>query len=287
MNRFHDLLRRVDEALAEASARGGDAVKIADLAEKRVELERALTASEEAWFELSAEAEADMSGSAFETTGDGGGSSCCRRLASALAAEPAPWPDSFVGRLEALALIESLNADLLGHDSATLTLERWCADHRLADPARIVAERVHDVDKAGDRRGARRARRQAGRTARLSAGQAQVRRPRAVGGRQLVCAGAADAGNEPCAGDDRHAVRQGGRGAALPPPHAVGGFALAPAAEGLGDGRGGGSGRKGALAVPDHVLEHRAVLSLPDGEPFSEVVETYTGEVLAFPPPNE
>ena len=42
----------------------------------------------------------------------------------------------------------------------------------------------------------------------------------------------------------------------------------------------------GALAVPEHVLEHRAVLSLPDGEPFSEVVETYTGEVLAFPPPN-
>ena len=57
MSRFHDLLRRVDEALAEASARGGDAVKIADLAEKRVELERALTASEQAWFELSAEAE--------------------------------------------------------------------------------------------------------------------------------------------------------------------------------------------------------------------------------------
>jgi ATP-binding cassette subfamily F protein 3 len=57
MNRFHDLLRRVDEALAEASARGGDAGKIADLAEKRAELERALTASEEAWFELSAEAE--------------------------------------------------------------------------------------------------------------------------------------------------------------------------------------------------------------------------------------
>ena len=83
-------------------------------------------------------------------------------LASALAAEPAPWPDSFVGRLEALALIETLNADLLSHDSATLTLERWCADHRLADPARIVAERVHDVDKAGDPRGARGARRQSG-----------------------------------------------------------------------------------------------------------------------------
>ena len=58
-----------------------------------------------------------------------------------------PWPDGFVARLEALALLESLNADLLSHDGATLTLERWCADHRLADPARIVAERVHNVDK--------------------------------------------------------------------------------------------------------------------------------------------
>ena len=67
--------------------------------------------------------------------------------AIASAAEPGPWPDSFVGRLEALALIESLNADLLAHDSATLTIERWCADHRLADPARIVAERVSDADK--------------------------------------------------------------------------------------------------------------------------------------------
>jgi len=58
--------------------------------------------------------------------------------AIASAAEPAPWPDNFVGRLEALALLESLNADLLAHDSATLTIERWCAEHRLANPARFV-----------------------------------------------------------------------------------------------------------------------------------------------------
>ena len=57
INRFHDLLRRLDEALAAASARGGDAAKIAELAAKRAELERALVASEEAWFELSAAAE--------------------------------------------------------------------------------------------------------------------------------------------------------------------------------------------------------------------------------------
>jgi hypothetical protein len=52
------------------------------------------------------------------------------------------WPDSFVARVEALALLQTLNADLLSHDSATATLERWCDVHRLASPARIVAQRV-------------------------------------------------------------------------------------------------------------------------------------------------
>jgi hypothetical protein len=39
--------------------------------------------------------------------------------ASASDAEPASWPNSFAARLEALALLETLNADLLAHDSAT------------------------------------------------------------------------------------------------------------------------------------------------------------------------
>jgi hypothetical protein len=40
-----------------------------------------------------------------------------------------------------------------------------------------------------------------------------------------------------------------------------------------------------ALPMPPKLLEHRAILSLPDGTPFSEVVETYTSNVLAFPVP--
>jgi hypothetical protein len=35
--------------------------------------------------------------------------------------------------------------------------------------------------------------------------------------------------------------------------------------------------------MPSKLLEHRAVLTLPDGTPFSEVVETYTDNILAFP----
>src|ERR1700738_1373426 len=57
------------------------------------------------------------------------------------------WTGSFVARIEALAVLQTLNADLLSHDSATLTLERWCDAHRLASPPRIVALRVPDVDK--------------------------------------------------------------------------------------------------------------------------------------------
>ena len=56
MSRFEALIRRVDEALSEASA-GIDASKIADLARQRSELERALLSAEEAWLELSQEAE--------------------------------------------------------------------------------------------------------------------------------------------------------------------------------------------------------------------------------------
>jgi ATP-binding cassette subfamily F protein 3 len=57
MNRFRDLLKRVDDALGEASRSGEEPRKIADLATKRAELERTLQLSEEAWLDLSGEAE--------------------------------------------------------------------------------------------------------------------------------------------------------------------------------------------------------------------------------------
>ena len=47
------------------------------------------------------------------------------------------WSDTPLARTQALALLQTLNADLLSHDSATLTLERWCGAHRMASPARV------------------------------------------------------------------------------------------------------------------------------------------------------
>jgi hypothetical protein len=207
------------------------------------------------------------------------------KAAPAIADGPKPWPDSFVGRLEALALIESLNGELLAHDSATLTLERWCADHHLANPALIVAERVRDAVKPAS---------------------AEVREaldvtpdePLGYRRVKLKCGdhvlSEADNWYAPSrlTPEMNHALETtdtpfGKAVAALHfRRHTLSADLLwRPLPQGWERGAPAAQDNKGALAIPDHVLEHRAVLSTPDGEPFSEVVETYTGEVLAFPPP--
>ena len=60
----------------------------------------------------------------------------------AYAQEAPAWPDTYVSRLQALALLQTLNAEVLASRSATLTLEAWCRDHRLAKEPTIVAEVV-------------------------------------------------------------------------------------------------------------------------------------------------
>jgi hypothetical protein len=201
------------------------------------------------------------------------------------AAGPAPWPDNFVARLEALALIESLNADLLVNDSATLTIERWCADHRLADPARIVAERVRDADKTAS----------AEVRAALDVKPDEplgYRRVRLKCGERVLSE--ADNWYVPArlTPEMNHVLETtdtpfGKAVAALHfRRHTLSADLLwRPLPKGWEMGAASASNEAGALAIPEHVLEHRAVLSTPGGEPFSEVVETYTSEVLAFPAP--
>jgi hypothetical protein len=205
--------------------------------------------------------------------------------AVASAAEPAAWSDSFVGRLEALALIESLNADLLAHDSATLTLEGWCADHRLADPARIVAERVSDMAKPANPEV----------RAALNVNPDEplgYRRVRLKCGDHVLSE--ADNWYVPArlTPEMNHVLETtdtpfGKAVAALHfRRHTLSAELLwRPLPKGWEMGATPAPRDAGARTIPDRVIEHRAVLSTPDGAPFSEVVETYTGEVLAFPPP--
>jgi hypothetical protein len=70
--------------------------------------------------------------------------SCAAVLARAQA--PAV-PDAFVGGDEALALVRTLNAELLASRSATQTLQDWCGAHHLAAEPRIVARLVTGADK--------------------------------------------------------------------------------------------------------------------------------------------
>jgi hypothetical protein len=46
-----------------------------------------------------------------------------------------------------MALIETLNAELLSNPSATLTLERRCGAHRLAAEVKISAHLLRGEDK--------------------------------------------------------------------------------------------------------------------------------------------
>jgi hypothetical protein len=46
-----------------------------------------------------------------------------------------------------------------------------------------------------------------------------------------------------------------------------------------------GTAHSAKLAVPPYVLQHTAMLALPDGTPISALTETYTSEVLAFAQP--
>ncbi len=56
------------------------------------------------------------------------------------------WQDDFQTRLEAYALMQTLNVEILGSSSATRSLEKWCNEHRLAPSPSIIA---HPVDGEG------------------------------------------------------------------------------------------------------------------------------------------
>jgi hypothetical protein len=207
-----------------------------------------------------------------------------------LAAAPAPdpvWPNTPLARVEALALLQSLNAALLSSDSATLTLDGWCARHHLApDGTKIIAERVRGADKPVT----------AELRADLQVSAAEPVRYRHV---RLRCGAhvLSEADNwyvparltpEMNAALDSSDIAFG---RAVQPLHfrrqTLSAKLLWSPLPADWDERAAPvkapPGR--TLAIPDHVIEHRAVLRVPDGTPFSEVIETYGGAVLAFPPP--
>jgi hypothetical protein len=215
-------------------------------------------------------------------------------LAALLLARGAPaesgtapaWSNDFTARVEALALLQTLNADLLGHDSATLTLDRWCDAHHLASPAKIVAQRDRDAHKEAT----------ADQRKLLGVGASEPLRYRRV---KLACGAhvlsEADNWYVPArlTADMNHQLEttDAAFGRAVQALHfqrrtLSATLLWSPLPDGW-DTRPTPLPDPGAktLRIPHAVLQHQAVLVLPDGTPFSQVVETYTDEVLAFPQP--
>jgi hypothetical protein len=212
-------------------------------------------------------------------------------LVSVAAASPATtgprgWPDTPIGRLEALAELETLDADLLSHDSATLTLDRWCATHHLAERAQIVADRVKGADKlppadvraqlqvAPDEAIAyRRVRLRCGDRVLSEADNWYLpSRLTPEMNRQLETSDVAFGRVVAPLHFQRHGVASQLLWSPLPDGWESG-TAAPPKAN-----------PQATLAIPDHVIMNSALLTRADGRPFSYVVESYTGAVLDFPP---
>jgi chorismate-pyruvate lyase len=205
---------------------------------------------------------------------------------AAPAQEPvSSWPDTPAIRIEALAVLESLNADLLSNDSATLTLDRWCSAHRMASPAKVEAARVHGADKEPTEETRKL----------LNVSSTEPVRYRHV---RLHCGdhvlSEADNWYVPARlTSDMNQVldtTDTAFGRAVQAlnfhRHTLSAHLLwSPMPEGWEMQHALPKVSKGPLKVPSEVIQHRAVLSLPDGTPFSMVVETYTDQVLAFPAP--
>ncbi len=199
-------------------------------------------------------------------------------------AAPAPaWPDTYIGHVEALAVMETLNGALLTSHSATATLEAWCADHHMAASPRISAQRVLGADKpiSAEQRG------------RLQVGPDEPIRYRRV---RLACGDhvLSEADNwyvpsrltpdmnrlldstdipfgrviqplhpsrQTLAADRLWSPLPANWEMNAPQPSSV----LAP-----------------PLVIPAYLFRHRALVFDDQRRPFAEVVETYTGEILSF-----
>jgi chorismate-pyruvate lyase len=186
--------------------------------------------------------------------------------------------DFYAARLEALALLQTLNADLLSHDSATAVLQGWCDAHGPGG-LKIVAQRVRGTEKPLP---------EAARAALGDGAAAGVRYRRVLlaCGTQVLSEAdnwylparlTADMNRQLDDSETPFGVvvrpldfrRRNLSATLLYAP-------LAPGWEGAPAPRG------APPAIPAQVLQHTAVLSTPQGAPFSYVVETYTAQALTM-----
>ena len=163
--------------------------------------------------------------------------------------------------------VELLSARLLASNSATATLETWCAEFGISDAGKITAKRLDDAPRPiSDEQRQRLA---------IGAGEAVAYRKVAlmcgavtlsIAENWYVPARLTPAINASLSGDTPF-----GRAIVALRPERVTLSTLLlwnPA---------------GGAPAPDHVLEHRALVLGGDGVPLAEVVEHYTKDILRRP----
>jgi hypothetical protein len=193
-----------------------------------------------------------------------------------LRAGAAPWPDTTAARTAAEARLQLLQQRLLSQPSATLVLQDWCATYHLAPDPKIVAHRVMGEPKPlpervrenlllqpGEAVGYRRVRLLCGDRVLSDADNWYVPDRLTPAMNRLL-----DQTDTPfgLAVRSLHFKRRTLSSERLwsPPPAAADSGAT--------------------MAVPDHLLRNVGLLTVAGGSPISEVVETYTSEVLGAPP---
>jgi hypothetical protein len=189
------------------------------------------------------------------------------------------WPDGFVARLQAMARLESLNAELLSHPSATATLQAFCDRHGARPGLKVAARRLPGVDKP------------AGPDVRrdLQAGPDTALRYRRVA---LTCGEVVLSQADNWYRPDRLTPEMNRLLDETETPFGVAAAPLAyrrvtlsaellfrPLPEGWEEQP--PEANAAPVATPPEVLRHRAVLIGQDGVPISLVVETYSSSLLA------
>jgi hypothetical protein len=182
--------------------------------------------------------------------------------------------------------MQSLNAQLLSHDSATLTLDRWCAAHKLADPPVIVADLVHGQDKPATAEQRKILKVNPDETIKyrrvlLRCGPHVLSRadnwyvPSRLSNdmnKQLDTSDIAFGRAVQGLHFERHTIYAKLLWSPLPEYWEMAKTQV--------------PNDEYKLNIPDDIIRHMAILTLPDGTPFSEVVETYSSSILNFAEPS-
>jgi chorismate-pyruvate lyase len=194
------------------------------------------------------------------------------------------WRDTFESRVEILALLQSANAEILASSSATRTLEEWCGEHHMSADAKIVADRIRNVAKQPSPE----------QLQRLGVHDASELRYRRV---ELRCGthvlSVADNWYVPARLTPEMNTlldtTDTAFGKVVLPLHAYRRtiamtMLWSPLPHGWEQRKHPrfASHTRHLLTLPHDVFQHRAVLYTADHLPFSEVVETYQSELLAF-----